>query len=123
MWPWDGRSLWNSACFRRGKQPPVFEITGLRQIEWGNEVVSIVEWKSAKVADFLLSGLFKFKGNKICEERWYTHTEQRKGAFGSWQRQISPDKSFGAGALRWRRVRLQQAFLKERNRAFAPRKE
>ncbi len=61
--------------------PPGFEITGLRQIEGENEVVSIVEWKSAKVADSQLSVLFKFKGNKICEERWYIDTEQWKSAF------------------------------------------
>jgi ketosteroid isomerase-like protein len=47
--------------------PPGFEITGLRQIEGGNEVVSIVEWRSEKIADSQLSFLFKFKGYKIYE--------------------------------------------------------
>jgi ketosteroid isomerase-like protein len=61
--------------------PPGFEITGLRQIEGGNEVVSIVEWKSEKIADSQLSVLFKFKGDKIYEERWFLDTEQWKSAF------------------------------------------
>ena len=61
--------------------PPVFEITGLRQIEGNDEVVSIVEWKSEKVAGSQLSVLFKFKGDKIYEERWFVDTEQWKRAF------------------------------------------
>ena len=61
--------------------PPGFEITGLRQIEGGNEVVSIVEWKSGKIADSQLSVLFKFDGDKIYEERWFLDTEQWKSAF------------------------------------------
>jgi len=64
-----------------GILPPGFEITGLRQIEGGDEVVSIVEWKSAKIAGSQLSVLFRFKGNKIYEERWYIDTEQWKSAF------------------------------------------
>ena len=46
-----------------------------------NEVVSIVEWKSEKVAGSQLSVLFKFKGDKIYEERWFVDTEQWKNAF------------------------------------------
>ena len=61
--------------------PPGFEITGLRQIEGNDEVVSIVEWKSEKVAGYQLSVLFKFKGDKIYEERWFVDTEQWKRAF------------------------------------------
>jgi hypothetical protein len=61
--------------------PPGFEITGLRQIEGEDEVVSIVEWKSSKVAGSQLSVLFKFNGDKINEERWFVDTEQWKGAF------------------------------------------
>jgi len=61
--------------------PPGFEITGLRQIEGGNEVVSIVEWKSEKIAGSQLSVLFKFNGDKIYEERWFIDTEQWKGGF------------------------------------------
>lgn len=61
--------------------PPGFEITGLRQIEGQDEVVSIVEWKSEKIASSQLSVLFKFKGDKIYEERWFLDTEQWKSAF------------------------------------------
>jgi ketosteroid isomerase-like protein len=61
--------------------PPGLEITGLRQIEGDDEVVSIVEWKSAKVAGSQLSVLFKFDGEKICEERWFIDTEQWRTAF------------------------------------------
>ncbi len=61
--------------------PPGFDITGLRNIEGENEVVSIVEWKSDKVTASQLSILFKFRGDKIYEERWFIDTEQWKGAF------------------------------------------
>lgn len=61
--------------------PPGFEITGLRQIEGDDEVVSILEWKSAKVAGSQLSVLFKFDDEKICEERWFIDTEQWRSAF------------------------------------------
>lgn len=61
--------------------PPGFEITGLRHIEGVNEVVSIVEWKSAKIAASQLILLFKFEGDKIYEERWFIDTEQWKSAF------------------------------------------
>jgi hypothetical protein len=61
--------------------PPGFEITGLRQIEGKDEVVSVVEWKSAKIAASQLAVLFKFEGEKICEERWFIDTEHWKSAF------------------------------------------
>jgi len=61
--------------------PPGFEMTELRQIEGENEVVSIIEWKSQKIAASQLSVLFKFKGDKIYEERWFIDTEQWKSAF------------------------------------------
>lgn len=61
--------------------PPGFEITGLRQIEGNNEVISVVEWKSSKVAASQLCILFSFEGNKIREERWFIDTEQWKSAF------------------------------------------
>ena len=64
-----------------GLLPPGFEITGLRQIEEGNEVVSILDWKSEKVTSSQLSVLFRFDGDKIFEERWFIDTEQWKGAF------------------------------------------
>ena len=64
-----------------GLLPPGFEITELRQIETGNEVVSIVEWKADKVESSQLSVLFQFEGDKIYEERWFVDTEQWKNLF------------------------------------------
>ncbi len=64
-----------------GILPPGFEIMGLRQIEGETEVVSIVEWKSEKIAGSQLSVLFRFEGDKIYEERWFIDTEQWKSAF------------------------------------------
>ena len=78
----EGRQAFRVALDGLGEiLPPGFEITGLRQIEGENEVVSIVEWKSEKVAGSQLSVLFKFQGDKICEERWFVDTEQWKSAF------------------------------------------
>jgi len=78
----EGRQAFRTALNGLGEiLPPGFEITGLRQIEGENEVVSIVEWKSEKVAASQLSVLFKFKGDKIYEERWFVDTEQWKSAF------------------------------------------
>ena len=77
-----GRQAFRKALDGLGEiLPPGFEITGLRHIEGGGEVVSIVEWKSAKIAASQLSVLFKFKGDKIYEERWFVDTEQWKSAF------------------------------------------
>jgi ketosteroid isomerase-like protein len=77
-----GRQAFRSALNGLGGiLPPGFEITELRQIEGENEVVSILEWKSEKVADSQLTVLFKFKGDKVYEERWFIDTEQWKGAF------------------------------------------
>lgn len=61
--------------------PPGFEITSLRNIEGTNEVVTIVEWKSDKVSASQLAILFKFRGEKVSEERWFLDTEQWKSAF------------------------------------------
>lgn len=78
----EGRQAFRSALDGLGEiLPPGFEITGLRQIEGENEVVSIVEWKSEKIAESQLSVLFKFSGDKIHEERWFIDTEQWKTAF------------------------------------------
>ena len=78
----EGRTAFRAALDGLGEiLPPGFEITGLRQIEGKNEVVSIVEWKSEKVAGSQLSVLFKFNGDKIYEERWFVDTEQWKSAF------------------------------------------
>jgi len=77
-----GRQAFRSALDGLGEiLPPGFEITGLRQIEGENEVVSIVEWKSDKVIGSQLSVLFKFEGEKIYEERWFVDTEQWKSVF------------------------------------------
>ena len=47
-----GRQAFRKALNGLGQiLPPGFQIKGLRQIEGANEVVSIVEWKSEKVAD------------------------------------------------------------------------
>ena len=78
----EGRQAFRSALDGLGEiLPPGFEITGLRQIEGENEVVSILEWKSEKIANSQLAVLFKFKGDKIFEERWFVDTEQWKSAF------------------------------------------
>ena len=77
-----GRQAFRSALDGLGEiLPPGFEITGLRQVEGNSEVVSILEWKSEKVAASQLSVLFKFKDDKIYEERWFIDTEQWKSAF------------------------------------------
>lgn len=78
----EGRSAFRSALDGLGEiLPPGFEITELRLIEQGNEVVSIIEWRSEKIASSQLSVLFKFNGDKIIEERWFIDTEQWKTAF------------------------------------------
>ena len=78
----EGRQTFREALDKLGQiLPQGFEITGLRQLEGDNEVVSIIEWKSEKVPSSQLSVLFKFEDNKIYEERWFVDTEQWKGAF------------------------------------------
>jgi hypothetical protein len=78
----EGRQAFRAALNGLGEiLPPGFEIKGMRQIEGENEVVSILEWKSEKVLASQLSVLFKFKGDKIFEERWFIDTEQWKSAF------------------------------------------
>jgi hypothetical protein len=78
----EGRTAFRAALDGLGEiLPPGFEITGLRQIEGKSEVVSIVEWKAEKVAGSQLSVLFKFRGDKIYEERWFLDTVQWKDAF------------------------------------------
>lgn len=62
--------------------PPGFSINAIRQIGEGEEVVSIVEWKSSKVPEgSQLAVLFRFSGTKVQEERWFVDTEQWKVAF------------------------------------------
>ena len=78
----EGRQAFRAALDGLGEiLPPGFEITGLRQIEGENEIISILEWKSEKIANSQLSVLFKFDGDKIYEERWFLDTEQWKSAF------------------------------------------
>jgi hypothetical protein len=78
----EGRKAFRAALDGLGSiLPPGFEITGLRHIEGGNEVVSIIEWKSDKIIESQLSVLFKFEGEKIYEERWFIDTEQWNNAF------------------------------------------
>jgi len=77
-----GRQAFRTALDGLGSILPTgFEITGLRHMEGDNEVVSIVEWKAAKVAASQLCILFKFRGEQIYEERWFVDTEQWKHAF------------------------------------------
>ena len=78
----EGRRAFRTALDGLGKiLPPGFEITGIRQIEGDGEVISIIEWKSATVGSSQLSVLFRFRGDKIYEERWFIDTEQWKSAF------------------------------------------
>ena len=78
----EGRKAFRAALDGLGEiLPPGFEIKALRQIEGENEVVSIIEWKSEKIEDSQLSVLFKFKGEKIFEERWFIDTKQWNSAF------------------------------------------
>ena len=78
----EGRQAFRTALDSLGEiLPPGFEITGLRNIEDGSEVVSIIDWKSEKVAASQLSVLFRFTGDKVNEERWFIDTEQWKSAF------------------------------------------
>ena len=78
----EGRQAFRTALDSLGEiLPPGFEISGLRNIEDGTEVVSIVDWKSEKIPASQLSVLFRFTGDKIYEERWFVDTEQWKSAF------------------------------------------
>jgi len=78
----EGRQAFRTALDSLGEiLPPGFEITGLRNIEDGSEVVSVIEWKSEKVPGSQSSVLFRFTGDKIYEERWFVDTEQWKSAF------------------------------------------
>ena len=60
--------------------PADFEVVNLRHIEDGDEVVTICTWKSGRVEESQLAALFRFRGDKIFEERWFVDTEQWKGA-------------------------------------------
>jgi ketosteroid isomerase-like protein len=78
----EGKAAFRSALDSFGELvPPGFEITELRHVEGNDEVVSIVEWRSDNVATSQFAILFKFKGEAVCEERWFVDTEQWKAAF------------------------------------------
>ena len=78
----EGRQAFRTALDSLGEiLPPGIEITGLRNIEDGSEVVSIMDWKSEKVPGSQLAVLFRFRGDKVYEERWFIDTEQWKSAF------------------------------------------
>ncbi len=79
----NGRTAFREVLNNLGAALPAgFEITGLRQIGEMGEVVSIIDWKCAKVPEgSQLSVLFIFDGDKVREERWFVDTEQWKAAF------------------------------------------
>ena len=79
----EGKAAFRSALDNIGAAlPPGFDITSIREIGETGEVVSLVEWKSEKVAGgSQLAVLFKFTDGKIHEERWFVDTEQWKAAF------------------------------------------
>ena len=79
----EGKAAFRDALENIGAAlPPGFDITALRQIGDGEEVISILEWKSDKLpGGSQLAVLFKFTGDKVREERWYIDTEQWKAAF------------------------------------------
>jgi ketosteroid isomerase-like protein len=78
-----GRAAFRGALENLGAAlPPGFEITGLRQISDGDEVVSILNWASTKCpGGSQLAVLFRFEGDKISEERWFVDTEQWTACF------------------------------------------
>lgn len=78
-----GKAAFRDALNNLGTALPAgFSISSMRHIGEGDEVVSIVEWKSEKVPEgSQLAVLFKFTGGKIAEERWFVDTEQWKAAF------------------------------------------
>lgn len=61
--------------------PPGFEIAGVRHIEGDGEVVTIVDWKAEKISAAQCAVLFRLRGEKIFEERWFVDTVQWKDAF------------------------------------------
>ena len=78
-----GKASFRSALDNIGAAlPPGFSITAMRQIAEAGEVVSIIDWKSGKcLHGSQLAVLFRFAGDKVCEERWFIDTEQWKAAF------------------------------------------
>jgi ketosteroid isomerase-like protein len=86
--PGQADELHGTAAFRGALEnlgaalPPGFDITGLRQISDGDDVVSILHWTSDKCAGgSQLAVLFRFAGDQICEERWFVDTQQWNACF------------------------------------------
>lgn len=79
----EGKLAFRKALDNLGAALPAgFEITAIRQIGDSGEVVSILDWKSDKVPEgSQLAVLFKLRGSKVFEERWFIDTEQWKAAF------------------------------------------
>ncbi|MGV8985948.1 MAG: nuclear transport factor 2 family protein [Cypionkella sp.] len=79
----NGKAAFRSALDNIGAAlPPGFEITALRQIADGADVVSVINWKSAKCPQVSQLGvLFRFVGDKVQEERWFIDTAQWKAVF------------------------------------------
>jgi ketosteroid isomerase-like protein len=77
----EGRAAFRSALESLGSLlPPGFEITGLRQIEGDGEVVTVMDWRSEKVDRSQLTVLFRFRGDKVFEERWFIETQSSGAA-------------------------------------------
>jgi len=78
-----GRAAFRAALDGLGALlPGGFAIDGIRQIGDGAEVVSVLGWHCDRVPDgSQLAVLFRFKGDKVAEERWFVDTEQWKAAF------------------------------------------
>lgn len=78
-----GKTAFRSALENIGAAlPGGFNITAMRQIADGEDVVSVIDWKANKCPEgSQLAVLFRFEGNKVHEERWFIDTEQWKSAF------------------------------------------
>ena len=68
------------AALENVELPSGFEVINLRHIEDGDEVVTICAWKADNIDASQLAALFRFRGDKIYEERWFVDTEQWQGA-------------------------------------------
>lgn len=77
-----GRAAFHAALEGIGELlPKGFAITSIRQIGAGAEVVSIIEWTCERIPEGRqLAVLFKFRGDRIAEERWFIDTAEWKAA-------------------------------------------
>lgn len=77
----NGRQAFRAALDNLGAALPAgFAITSIRQIGEMGEVVSILTSDKQKGGSSL-AVLFRFKHDKVAEERWFIDTEQWKAAF------------------------------------------